>query len=247
MVWANTLKVGCGSATCSGQFILVCDYSPPGNYIGETPFPVANCQSCGVNTAAPPITTAPPDTTANQVQTSQPHVTTANQVQTSQPHLTTANQVQTSQPHVTTANQVQTSQHVSSQANPSQVAASSSTSFPGIIIKIVLPANISNFNVTEFDIALAAFLKLASNSVILQSIVQTPSTITITLLILDPDGTVLAIIQQFIHLVQNNDPSVAQALGTPVLSVTVANTQSGASIISFQFLLWIGLMALLFA
>jgi len=96
MVWANSLGVGCGAATCSGNLFLVCDYSPPGNYIGETPFPVANCQSCVASTAAGVQSTA-----ATKAQTTQPPQTTQQPPQTTQPHVTTANQVLTSQ-HVTT-------------------------------------------------------------------------------------------------------------------------------------------------
>ena len=42
LVWRNTQRVGCGYSTCqSGQFtyeIWVCNYDPPGNYIGQTPY-----------------------------------------------------------------------------------------------------------------------------------------------------------------------------------------------------------------
>jgi len=42
LVWRNTRRVGCGYSTCqSGQFtyeIWVCNYDPPGNYIGQTPY-----------------------------------------------------------------------------------------------------------------------------------------------------------------------------------------------------------------
>ena len=42
IVWADTTKLGCGVATCnmlggSGQ-LVVCDYDPPGNFIGERPY-----------------------------------------------------------------------------------------------------------------------------------------------------------------------------------------------------------------
>jgi len=128
MVWANTLNVGCGAATCSGNLFLVCDYSPPGNYIGETPFPVANCQSCGATSAVVHTSAAPVQTSAPPVQTSQ-HITTANQALTSQvAHPTSANPVPTS------ANQV-TSQHVtqvvgnSTVAPPNMVASATVNSF----------------------------------------------------------------------------------------------------------------------
>jgi hypothetical protein len=42
LVWRNTRRVGCGYSTCQGgQFtyeIWVCNYDPPGNYIGQTPY-----------------------------------------------------------------------------------------------------------------------------------------------------------------------------------------------------------------
>jgi hypothetical protein len=38
MIWADTLTIGCGAASCSGMTYLVCDYSPGGNYLGETPY-----------------------------------------------------------------------------------------------------------------------------------------------------------------------------------------------------------------
>ena len=38
IVWKNTTKVGCGVATCGGLDIWVCQYDPPGNFIGEKPY-----------------------------------------------------------------------------------------------------------------------------------------------------------------------------------------------------------------
>lgn len=36
MVWNNTQKVGMGAAICNdGQMIIVANYDPPGNYLGE--------------------------------------------------------------------------------------------------------------------------------------------------------------------------------------------------------------------
>lgn len=39
IVWKNTTEVGCGKAVCSdnSQF-WVCNYTPPGNYVGEKPY-----------------------------------------------------------------------------------------------------------------------------------------------------------------------------------------------------------------
>ncbi len=42
IAWRNTRAVGCGYATCESQGwtteVWVCNYDPPGNYIGQTPF-----------------------------------------------------------------------------------------------------------------------------------------------------------------------------------------------------------------
>ena len=39
MIWKNTKQVGVGVAVCkNGQFVVVANYSPPGNYIGEYPY-----------------------------------------------------------------------------------------------------------------------------------------------------------------------------------------------------------------
>ncbi|OQW92036.1 MAG: hypothetical protein BWK79_15550 [Beggiatoa sp. IS2] len=38
VVWRDTQQVGCGKASCGNQQIWVCNYSPPGNYIGEKPY-----------------------------------------------------------------------------------------------------------------------------------------------------------------------------------------------------------------
>ncbi len=40
VVWSKTTKIGCGKATsASGNDIVVCNYSPKGNYSGVSPFP----------------------------------------------------------------------------------------------------------------------------------------------------------------------------------------------------------------
>lgn len=41
IVWANTLRVGCGTALCNGTTFVVCDYSPAGNYVGQAPYVAA--------------------------------------------------------------------------------------------------------------------------------------------------------------------------------------------------------------
>lgn len=38
MVWKTTTEVGCGTATSGDKVFLVCRYSPPGNYIGQSPY-----------------------------------------------------------------------------------------------------------------------------------------------------------------------------------------------------------------
>lgn len=38
MVWRETTSVGCAIATAEGNNILVCRYSPPGNFVGEPVF-----------------------------------------------------------------------------------------------------------------------------------------------------------------------------------------------------------------
>lgn len=39
VIWKKTEKVGCGCAqSATGKFFLVCNYDPPGNYIGQKPY-----------------------------------------------------------------------------------------------------------------------------------------------------------------------------------------------------------------
>lgn len=38
LVWEETTEVGCALATGNGWDVLVCQYDPPGNFIGEHPF-----------------------------------------------------------------------------------------------------------------------------------------------------------------------------------------------------------------
>ena len=37
LVWARTLRVGCGKATGQGNDYIVCNYDPPGNFTGQSP------------------------------------------------------------------------------------------------------------------------------------------------------------------------------------------------------------------
>ncbi|WP_107850893.1 CAP domain-containing protein [Oceanimonas marisflavi] len=36
MVWPDTRELGCATSTCNDIMILVCNYYPPGNYLGES-------------------------------------------------------------------------------------------------------------------------------------------------------------------------------------------------------------------
>ncbi len=38
MIWKTTTKVGCAKITCDGMDIWVCNYDPPGNWVGEKPY-----------------------------------------------------------------------------------------------------------------------------------------------------------------------------------------------------------------
>ncbi len=38
LVWRDSRQVGCGKAECQGRVIIVCNYSPPGNVLSETPY-----------------------------------------------------------------------------------------------------------------------------------------------------------------------------------------------------------------
>ena len=40
VVWANSLRLGCASITCNndGGSFVICNYDPPGNYVGEWPY-----------------------------------------------------------------------------------------------------------------------------------------------------------------------------------------------------------------
>ena len=38
VVWKKTTAVGCAMAKCGSQEIWVCNYNPPGNYVGQKPY-----------------------------------------------------------------------------------------------------------------------------------------------------------------------------------------------------------------
>ena len=37
MIWKNSTQIGCAKIECGGQIIIICNYNPPGNVIGEKP------------------------------------------------------------------------------------------------------------------------------------------------------------------------------------------------------------------
>jgi pathogenesis-related protein 1 len=38
IIWRNTRKVGCAVARGGGREVWVCNYDPPGNFIGQRPY-----------------------------------------------------------------------------------------------------------------------------------------------------------------------------------------------------------------
>ena len=38
VVWKKTTEVGCACFKCSDSFLVVCNYNPPGNYVGQHPY-----------------------------------------------------------------------------------------------------------------------------------------------------------------------------------------------------------------
>ena len=38
VVWRSTTQLGCAKATCGKSEVWVCQYTPPGNYVGQRPF-----------------------------------------------------------------------------------------------------------------------------------------------------------------------------------------------------------------
>lgn len=38
VVWSTSRSLGCGTARCSNGEVWVCNYDPPGNFVGQSPF-----------------------------------------------------------------------------------------------------------------------------------------------------------------------------------------------------------------
>jgi len=38
LVWRTTKRIGCAKVECAGNVIIVCNYDPPGNVLGQTPY-----------------------------------------------------------------------------------------------------------------------------------------------------------------------------------------------------------------
>ena len=38
MVWKESQQIGCAKAECNGNLIIVCNYDPPGNVLGQKPY-----------------------------------------------------------------------------------------------------------------------------------------------------------------------------------------------------------------
>ena len=38
IVWKDTEQIGCAKAECDGNIIVVCNYNPPGNVLGQKPY-----------------------------------------------------------------------------------------------------------------------------------------------------------------------------------------------------------------
>ena len=38
VVWRNSQRLGCGMATCGDTEVWVCNYDPPGNFVGQRPY-----------------------------------------------------------------------------------------------------------------------------------------------------------------------------------------------------------------
>ncbi|KAH7702317.1 venom allergen-like protein vap-2 [Aphelenchoides avenae] len=64
MAWAKTVKLGCGVKSCPGLgTIVVCNYSPAGNYLNQLIYkagnPCSDCSGFSVTACASPLCVAP--------------------------------------------------------------------------------------------------------------------------------------------------------------------------------------------
>lgn len=38
VIWKGSTTIGCGKSLCNGNMMVVCNYDPPGNYMGQKPY-----------------------------------------------------------------------------------------------------------------------------------------------------------------------------------------------------------------
>ncbi|VUZ47891.1 unnamed protein product, partial [Hymenolepis diminuta] len=126
VVWAKSLQIGCAYQTCTNfsigsktypkAFFIACQYSPPGNYIGQKPYengtPCSHCpsgyESCVNNLCAPQSSNVNP-TNAPVVSTSSgPAITSSDQTTTSSDQTTTSSDQTTTSSDQTTVSSDQT-------------------------------------------------------------------------------------------------------------------------------------------
>jgi hypothetical protein len=84
IVWAATTSVGCGMATDGTTTLWVCDYAPPGNFVGQRPYEPGAAAAAAAPAASAPADTTQPADTSQPVDTTQP-VDTSQPADTSQP------------------------------------------------------------------------------------------------------------------------------------------------------------------
>ena len=44
IVWENTKQIGCAKIECEGNIIVVCNYNPPGNFLGQKPYKLSEAK-----------------------------------------------------------------------------------------------------------------------------------------------------------------------------------------------------------
>ena len=52
VVWENSLRLGCGKVRCDNNrgTLIICNYDPPGNYVGQRPYLLEQPLTCSGNT-----------------------------------------------------------------------------------------------------------------------------------------------------------------------------------------------------